>query len=1116
MKRISTLFKSLILISIYLFLGSSNSFSQSNLDSGLVAYYPFNGNANDESGNGNNGTDYGATLTTDRFGTFGYAFSFNGTSNYINKYPASFIFNYNSKFTVSAWFNPSILSGTRQIVSHLTEGSGNFVWNATIQNGSLIFGATRQMSDWYNATYLLPVNALNTWQHVVGVYDNTSMKLYYNGVLVDNTTFGYTNTTAASLPINIGADQFGSMSNFFSGSLDDIRIYNRALSDAEILQLYNIENTAPVTQLFPVTIILPQDSSTAITSPVNFFWSKSPLALAYTIQISTNNIFSSTVVNQSISDTTYSTSVPQMSTRYFWRVRAEKTDGASNWIYAIFTTKLNIPSLVNPVTGAIDVNLKPSLSWGSVLSSAKYSLQLSLQPDFSTITRSIDTTLTTVVLDSLSRATTYYWRVRAYINGDTTDYSNPSNFITIPFSPVTPNLIYPPDASTIIPVNAVLRWSKIQNAVSYKLQVSTSPIFSTLFKDSSFTDTLYRPKPFFNSNTQYYWRVSSTNGAGTSNYSGTFRYITGIDTNKSKISYQNINLGTVTAGTVTNKFITISNTGTDDLIVYSFSNQLSSWTAVNTGLTHTNVLALAVSGMNLFAGTNGSVFLSTNSGSRWTAVNTGLPQYTIVNTLVVSGTNLFAGTYGDGVFYSTNNGTNWNAVNTGLTNANIYTLAVSGTNLFAGTDVGVFLSTNNGTSWMAVNTGLPITHVWSLAVSGTNLFAGSGGSGVFLSNNNGTSWTVINSGLTSRYIVALAISGTNLFAGTEGGIILSTNNGTSWTAVNNNIPNIDVHSFAVSGSNLFVGTNTSSVLLSTNNGSSWTAINSGLTISYVNTLVVYGTNLFAGTNGGVYRSAYIDLSPSISTSIISPDASTTASIHLNSMPVGSMNGKIIVISNAPSSPDTITVTGFGAIYGLALNSNNINMGTVKIGLTKDTLITIANTGNDNLVISSIASDNPSFSVLPSTLTIAPGASVKDTIRFTPTTTGNVTGKIIITSNLISPDTITVIANGSLTNVTNTVAIPKEYSLSQNFPNPYNPSTTIQYGLPARSAVRIVIYNILGQVVKELINSEQPAGIQSVVWNANNASGLYFYKLEATSLDNPGKRFVETKKMLLLK
>ena len=86
----------------------------------------------------------------------------------------------------------------------------------------------------------------------------------------------------------------------------------------------------------------------------------------------------------------------------------------------------------------------------------------------------------------------------------------------------------------------------------------------------------------------------------------------------------------------------------------------------------------------------------------------------LVYSLAVSGTNLFAGTYG-GVFLSTNNGTSWTQVNTGLTNTNVRSLAVSGTNLFAGTEGGgVFLSTNNGTSWTQVNTGLTNTNVRSL------------------------------------------------------------------------------------------------------------------------------------------------------------------------------------------------------------------------------------------------------------------------------------------------------------------------------------------------------------------------------------------------------------------
>jgi len=105
---------------------------------------------------------------------------------------------------------------------------------------------------------------------------------------------------------------------------------------------------------------------------------------------------------------------------------------------------------------------------------------------------------------------------------------------------------------------------------------------------------------------------------------------------------------------------------------------------------------------------------------------------------------------------------------------------------------------------------------------------------------------------------------------------------------------------------------------------------------------------------------------------------------------------------------------------------------------------------------------------------------------------------------------------SVLSVKQTLEQPKVFALLQNYPNPFNPTTTIQYGLPARSTVRLVVYNILGQVEKELINAEQQAGYQSAVWNANISSGMYFYRLEVVSAMDPSKRFVETKKMLLLR
>ncbi len=102
------------------------------------------------------------------------------------------------------------------------------------------------------------------------------------------------------------------------------------------------------------------------------------------------------------------------------------------------------------------------------------------------------------------------------------------------------------------------------------------------------------------------------------------------------------------------------------------------------------------------------------------------------------------------------------------------------------------------------------------------------------------------------------------------------------------------------------------------------------------------------------------------------------------------------------------------------------------------------------------------------------------------------------------------------------AIPYEFELSQNFPNPFNPTTVIRYGLPNASHVTIKIYDLLGQEIKTLIDEAQENGYRSVEWNGKNnfgieaASGLYFYRIEAVDIQNPSKKFVQVKRMLLMK
>jgi poly(3-hydroxybutyrate) depolymerase len=294
--------------------------------------------------------------------------------------------------------------------------------------------------------------------------------------------------------------------------------------------------------------------------------------------------------------------------------------------------------------------------------------------------------------------------------------------------------------------------------------------------------------------------------------------------------------------------------------IFLSTNSGTSWRAVNNGLpANYSVLACAISGTYLFAGTNGGgVFRSSDNGTSWSAANTGLTN-TNVRAFALIGANLFAGTDGGGVFLSTDNGTSWSEVSAGLTNIRVSAFAVKGTNLFAGTlGGGVFLSTDNGTSWTTVKTGLTNRNVHALMISDTNIFAGTDG-GIFLSTNNGTSWSAASTGLTNRYVYALAVTpasggtdSTNLFAATNGGgVFRSTDNGTSWSAVSAGMTSTRVWAFAVSGTYLFAGTIGGGVFLSTDNGTSWSAGSTGLTNRPVYALSVSGTNLFAGTDVGV-------------------------------------------------------------------------------------------------------------------------------------------------------------------------------------------------------------------------------------------------------------------------
>jgi hypothetical protein len=212
---------------------------------GLVGWWPFNGNANDESGNGNYGTVNGATLTTDRNGKSNSAYRFDGINDYLignsSQLPTS-------ERTISLWLNSSF---TKEKTFFIGYGGGNCGTSFGIYANTSACGVQGENAFSYsshccNNNFNEPYqqSVINNWNYLVFVTKKDSTFLYLNGKVI----------TSRKLAINITNTQsknfiFGGLVNtngldifpetFYQGNLDDIAIYNRALTQQEITSLYN-------------------------------------------------------------------------------------------------------------------------------------------------------------------------------------------------------------------------------------------------------------------------------------------------------------------------------------------------------------------------------------------------------------------------------------------------------------------------------------------------------------------------------------------------------------------------------------------------------------------------------------------------------------------------------------------------------------------------------------------------------------------------------------------------------------------------------------------------------------------------------------------------------------
>ncbi|MFI5253142.1 MAG: T9SS type A sorting domain-containing protein [Bacteroidota bacterium] len=598
---------------------------------------------------------------------------------------------------------------------------------------------------------------------------------------------------------------------------------------------------------------------------------------------------------------------------------------------------------------------------------------------------------------------------------------------------------------------------------------------------------------------------------------------------------------------------------TDNGLVLS-TDRGATWNLENTGLKNVDLRDVIFDPSNnatIYASTGQSIYKSTNLGSNWTRLHTdstGLSpssvdirsgkQFTVSKTSSLVNTT-FSGLWDDGTYLASGAFEGRCAsINPNYTN---YIYACGDSQTYNGTnrtDAKVYVSTDNGSSWARgyansdYSASMTFTTVLADPASGsTRVYAAgklsnsTGSHNYYYSTNKGVTWSVSYGGAIGSYtqtVNCLAFDTTGagssnssiIYAGLmTDGLYKTTNGGSSWNEylsgksilsimLNRQSPSIIYaggypgiykstnsgstfgsplrtdtvtkiimdHQYPTSTNDLYIiGHNGNNIYRSTDGGSSWTDI-TGSIPTPVNDLRQDPSNdslIYAATNSGVYK---FNPSPRIPTGFdMSGDLCTPCVLDYRPLSMSSCHPEPVWSANTESD-----ITGYeiyrsidGGGYEYAGATNSSTFGWVDNNVTTDSKCS----GSHDATYKIRAKDNwGNYS------------DFTDVIHVTAIT--------VPMGKAVAPHEYN---QG-----------PTSYALWQNTPNPFNPTTTIQYDLISTVNVKLVLYDVLGREVRTLVDGLQTAGRYSVKIDGNNlSSGLYFYRIQA------GK-FSAMKKMLLMK
>ena len=460
----------------------------------------------DVSSNSNTGSAIGATIVDGRFGK---ARRFSGAGQYIDLPESSSLTSLPDKLTIDAW---------TYLYSYPAAGEGNHIVSSGNQNdydlsvqGDRRLGAHLYLSTGPAGMFGKNVVPLNRWVHVAMTYDGSNVRFYINGVL--DTTFVRTGTIGGSPQaenIAIGAYLYnGSFTQFFNGIIDEVRISKVARAPED----FNLQ--------LPPTGLTATGSGTTI----NVTWQNgggSVALLRYKIYRGTD---SATVeILDSTSSTSYLNSNLSPGTKYFYRVSAVDStgfEGAKSYSAAAITAP-PAPTLLSPINGVTGQPTTVTLSWNPASGSTLYRVQVSKNASFAPVFFE-DSTLANTArqVENLDSGATYYWRVNARNMGGTSGYSAVRSFTTVVQPPRQVSLVYPANSQLVGATVVPFIWRQTYPAVNrYWFEISTDSLFVFRAVDSVITDTAYIVQNLKDSES-YWWKVSAHNVAGWGPFSET-------------------------------------------------------------------------------------------------------------------------------------------------------------------------------------------------------------------------------------------------------------------------------------------------------------------------------------------------------------------------------------------------------------------------------------------------------------------------------------------------------------------------------------------------------------------------------------------------------------------